>query len=1331
MPPKRKKRFHGLYYHSSPPRVLPMNAQAPVETKKKSADDFSIRLSTIRIWMHEKDIGKLTRVLWAGQGNRLRQQASTNPKVKRFLAAVPYVMNSIKDVHQSVVDNSLETLQATMESNVPPTLITCKDANGLNVIHKAAGLGHYMMLEYLLSIWPDGAHETDMTGKTALHWAASAKNNMRCYTLLTQAGCEEDALDYKMKTPLYYKQKHNEIERSFLTQVPEAPRVSQDIPVDWEALASDDSDDRKKPDIIIPNGRRKSDILGNSVNLLTSRSEANSIENTSEPDLFQGDNTNDEHHEPQIEEPKSNDDTKNPLENGHMTNSEVEISESEPASPPETPEETQEEEETQNEEEELEEKEPEKLSEDENVGNTLNDQNNNEEESGVDKAEEDKSSDNVENIKNGDEKEAIEDEGHKEKENEDKKDEENQEKGDTENKEANVEDDKKEEVKEEIETKEKNDEENEDTEKEVENDKEKTDVTDSIKDNDETDKDNDKTKEQITNEEEEEIKKESDEKPSAEEITESSKEQVDENPSAEEVTESSEKEVENESSSPSTEKTEVEDIKTKETQIETTDSKDQPLEETPSSPSEVSQPETQSEEKQSKEPSTEETLLEQSSSEEIHVETPEEKRPQSKKSETGSSNSADSHSQKLENETDEIKINGNHSFKDGKTSKDEKHKEDKKHEDDDEDDDDDQERYIEAIINSGDMEQLAALVLNGDGKKILNRKSSKPEIQAFLTNVPAYMDKISRVHEAARQGTLYQLQAALDRRKFAIAKDEMSPCGASPLHVGVLFGHSDIVRYLAGRFPETTSAVDDDGRTALHYAATINDNGHFFNLLSHLGGNPKATDKLGNTAEFYMNDERAKNVLTYRQLLKRFGAETLEDEMLSDQVPDDLHSSRRNMLDMDVATTLERCFSVIQESSKCLSSATASAIATQRRPRSASSQPLTVTSYLGKFLRRSVFDKIKKRQTRLDHNLFDVIWPAMRKTIRERRFDEDLNLGVIAPDYDVYVVFQEFLVPLIKDIHCLNISSDFKPHPRIAYFPIANGERMTHLPFVLNDESKLITQCSIECSRNLEGLELPLNLNVAQIEQAERAMMGKIFTTNFAKAIGDKETGSYYTLNEVIEENSVILKMLQDAGLLIPDLEVKDRAQEAECLAYNGQLWPYGRGVFVNAEQNLALWLNCQEHLRIISSTGRLNAPNIGMIYSKVGRAVTYLETQLHFKESYLLGYLAARPHFLGTGLKMTTTIQLPNLIKEVDNLRHLCSVRGLLMMSSQLKNSVRLVNMQSLGAIELLLFKEYCTAVTNIISLEKDMSLTNSKHIASMLVKIFRRKKDTLVDRT
>lgn len=40
------------------------------------------------------------------------------------------------------------------------------------------------------------------------------------------------------------------------------------------------------------------------------------------------------------------------------------------------------------------------------------------------------------------------------------------------------------------------------------------------------------------------------------------------------------------------------------------------------------------------------------------------------------------------------------------------------------------------------------------------------------------------------------------------------------------------------------AATDEDNRTALHYAATIKDNGHFYNLLVHLGANPKDTDNV-------------------------------------------------------------------------------------------------------------------------------------------------------------------------------------------------------------------------------------------------------------------------------------------------------------------------------------------------------------------------------------------------------------------------------------------------------------------------------------------------------
>lgn len=53
-----------------------------------------------------------------------------------------------------------------------------------------------------------------------------------------------------------------------------------------------------------------------------------------------------------------------------------------------------------------------------------------------------------------------------------------------------------------------------------------------------------------------------------------------------------------------------------------------------------------------------------------------------------------------------------------------------------------------------------------------------------------------------------------------------------------------IIRYLGSRFQETLLATDEDNRTALHYAATIKDNGHFYNLLLHLGANPNVTDNV-------------------------------------------------------------------------------------------------------------------------------------------------------------------------------------------------------------------------------------------------------------------------------------------------------------------------------------------------------------------------------------------------------------------------------------------------------------------------------------------------------
>lgn len=41
------------------------------------------------------------------------------------------------------------------------------------------------------------------------------------------------------------------------------------------------------------------------------------------------------------------------------------------------------------------------------------------------------------------------------------------------------------------------------------------------------------------------------------------------------------------------------------------------------------------------------------------------------------------------------------------------------------------------------MEQLASMVLNGEGAKLVGMSCDQQEIQAFIDNVPAYMVRIA------------------------------------------------------------------------------------------------------------------------------------------------------------------------------------------------------------------------------------------------------------------------------------------------------------------------------------------------------------------------------------------------------------------------------------------------------------------------------------------------------------------------------------------------------------------------------------------------------------
>ncbi|RZF40200.1 hypothetical protein LSTR_LSTR014148 [Laodelphax striatellus] len=131
--------------------------------------------------------------------------------------------------------------------------------------------------------------------------------------------------------------------------------------------------------------------------------------------------------------------------------------------------------------------------------------------------------------------------------------------------------------------------------------------------------------------------------------------------------------------------------------------------------------------------------------------------------------------------------------------------------------------------------------------------------------------KIKAVHAYAREGSLRGVQTALDRRKFAVSRERG---GLTPLHEAVLYGRASVLRYLAARFPETLHCTDLMGRTPLHYAATLPDNGHFYNVLLTLGADKNVLDNLAKTPEHYLKNP---GEISHAQLLREFEKGTRSD----------------------------------------------------------------------------------------------------------------------------------------------------------------------------------------------------------------------------------------------------------------------------------------------------------------------------------------------------------------------------------------------------------------------------------------------------------------------
>ncbi|KAI3420986.1 hypothetical protein GPALN_014613 [Globodera pallida] len=290
--------------------------------------------------------------------------------------------------------------------------------------------------------------------------------------------------------------------------------------------------------------------------------------------------------------------------------------------------------------------------------------------------------------------------------------------------------------------------------------------------------------------------------------------------------------------------------------------------------------------------------------------------------------------------------------------------------------------------------------------------------------------------------------------------------------------------------------------------------------------------------------------------------------------------------------------------------------------------------------------------------------------------------GANAPDAESYTVFKPFFDIVINDHH-----RDFDPqrkHPATDF-----GDGRTHLLTDLDPDRKFVMSTRIRCCRSIEGYPFNPCLTKEKYLEIEEKVKGVFETLK-----NDPElAGTYYPLQGMTKE--VENRLIAD-HVLFAKSEWLEKANAC-------QHWPAGRGIYYNAKKTFLIWVNEEDHLRIISME---SGGNVQSVFERLIKGVKAIEAKLPFSRDDRLGWLTFCPSNLGTTVRASVHIRLHQISGSRD-FKQLCSRRSLDIRGLQgetdeaVGGDYDISNKRRLGLTEFEAVKLMHTEVQHLISLE------------------------------
>jgi len=153
--------------------------------------------------------------------------------------------------------------------------------------------------------------------------------------------------------------------------------------------------------------------------------------------------------------------------------------------------------------------------------------------------------------------------------------------------------------------------------------------------------------------------------------------------------------------------------------------------------------------------------------------------------------------------------------------------------------------------------------------------------------------------------------------------------------------------------------------------------------------------------------------------------------------------------------------------------------------------------------------------------------------------------------------------------------------------------------------------------------------------------------------------------------------------------------------------WPSGRGIFHNDEKTFLVWVNEEDQLRIISMQ---SGGDIKEVFKRLTKAISKIEEKIEFLYNEHLGYITSCPTNLGTAMRASVHIKLPNLCTDMNKFKEVTDkyylqIRGIHGEHSQSEDGIYdISNKRRLGVTEVQCVQDMYDGVCKLIELEKEL---------------------------